>query len=417
MRRLSLLALSLLSLSACYGNGYGPGEYRSSRTNRWYDSGAPWAARIEETGIGLGIRLSEPAYVAVFEILPGEGVGLYYPSMGGERSFYSRGFTTLPRHRRTQYFDSYFTGMPVHYRGSQPRFYFLVASREPLRSITRFQRSNGALRSVLGLTAYNTMNYRRVMDDLVGAVVPYQPEEDWTTDVLAIWPSTMDRYAYQGSPRYVGVQCGGRTVILPLELAFWGCPRRGDRGVVVHAPANPRPRQPGDTTTVQTPGRRRPEPTDAGEGGATSGNADGTRRAPQRRTEPRDPGIDAVELPRARPGGQDGVTGREPPRVAAPAGEEGSESPRAEPRTELPRSRPEPAEPVRSEPREPVRAEPVRSEPREPVRSEPVRSEPIRSEPVRSEPVRSEPVRSEPVRSEPVQSEPRSRAPEKPPVR
>src|SRR4051812_35143487 len=179
MRRLASLLVPVLALSACYGPSYGgPGSrgdrgdsYRYS-SDRWYDAAdVPLAARIDQTGTGLGVRLNRPAYVAMFEILPGQGVGLFYPAFSAEQAYFASGFTMLPTHGARRY-DSYFTSAGSRYTRGQPRFYFLVASRQPLRSIARFQHSEGAIRSVLGLNAYSTMNYQRVMEDLVQAVVP-----------------------------------------------------------------------------------------------------------------------------------------------------------------------------------------------------------------------------------------------------
>src|SRR5689334_16607372 len=101
MRRLATFLVPVLALSACYpGGSYGPSSdsYRYS-SDRWYDAAnIPLAARIERTGLGLGIRLNRPAYVAVFEILPGQGVGLYYPAYQSENAYYPTGFSTLPLH-------------------------------------------------------------------------------------------------------------------------------------------------------------------------------------------------------------------------------------------------------------------------------------------------------------------------------
>lgn len=427
MRRLASLLVPVLALSACVRPYYGPepdgdGYRYSSDSDRWYDAAdVPMAARIEQTGIGLGIRLNRPAYVAMFEILPGQGVGLYYPSYQPERAFFPTGFTTLPTHGARR-FDSYFTGMPSVYRRDEPRFYFLVASKRPLRSITRFQRSEGSLRSVLGVTAYTSINYRRVMDDLVQAVIPPQSDDDWTTDVLAIWPRADYGY-YAENAGYTRVYCrDGRVEVLPIELARWGC-MRDQRPVIVREPRvvnEPPPSSP-DTVTVRPPGRRRPQPAD----GAGEGVTDGGRQAvPERR--PGNPRTADPAAPRVRPTG--GET-----EVAPPADEGGdTRAPRAEPRE---RPRPESPAPEPRQPREPssrprseipaptrtpeagARTEPRVETPRPTPtpRSESPRSEP-RSEAPRPAPVRNDPppARSEPA---PAPSRPERPAPESPPSR
>ncbi|HEV7589388.1 MAG TPA: hypothetical protein VGO40_14825 [Longimicrobium sp.] len=385
MRRLASLLVPVLALSACYnsyrGSGSGPDSYRYS-SDRWYDAAdVPLAARIDQNGVGLGVRLNRPAYVAMFEILPGQGVGLYYPAFSAEQAYFASGFTMLPTHGARRY-DSYFTGSSSRYERGQPRFYFLVASRQPLRSITRFQRSEGAMRSVLGLNAYNTMNYRRVMDDLVQAVVPNQNDNDWTTDVLAVWPRSDYGY-YADNGGYQRVYCGDGTVeLLPIELAQWGC-RRQQRPIVVRQPrvATPTPGRT-DSSSVTVPTRRRPEPA---AGAPATGDEQGATGslAPGRRPRPTPEVADRPE-----------VTGGGEPRAATPR--ETTEERRERPRVETPTREPRAAEPRHESPRhESPRAEPVRSAPPSPP---PARSESPRSEPApRSDPSPSREERARPA--------------------
>ena len=386
MRRLASLIVPVLALSACYNSYRGPSsEYGAYRTSgdRWYDAAEePLVARIDQTGIGFGVRLNRPAYVAVFEILPGQGVGLYYPAFSAENAYFPTGFSTLPRHGSRR-FDSYFTSNASRYSRGQPRFYFLVASRQPLRSIARIQHNNGALRSVLGLSAYNTVNYRQVMDDLVQAVVPYQNDEDWTTDVLAVWPRDYGYGYYADNDGYRRVRCADGTVeILPLELAQWGC-RRQHRPSVVRAPRTADNPPPSRVDSVTPPSRRRPEPV---AGTPADAEAEAPRRAPGRRPTPAPEAVDRPQVGDGdtRPTGstrESGEERRERPRVEAPASEP-REAPRAAPREESTR-REAPA------PREIPRAEPVRSAPPPPPpppapapRSDPPAPRPERSRPV-----------------------------------
>jgi hypothetical protein len=395
MRRLASLLVPVLALSACSNayRGSGPDSYRYS-SDRWYDAAdVPLAARIDQTGTGLAVRLNRPAYVAMFEILPGQGVGLFYPAYSGEQAYFASGFTMLPTHGARRY-DSYFTGSGSRYTRGQPRFYLLVASRQPLRSITRFQHSEGAIRSVLGLNAYSTMNYQRVMEDLVQAVVPYQNDQDWTTDVLAVWPRSDYGY-YADNGGYRRVYCGDGTVeLLPIELASYGC-RRQQRPIVVRQPrvATPPPGR-GDSSDVTTPTRRRPEPVagapaGGGEQGTTGSVAPGRRPRPTPEVADR-PEVTGGGEPRAASPRQGAEERRERPRVEAPARE-----PRAaEPRQEAPRH-----ESPRPEPRqESPRAEPVRSAPPPAPAPPPARSESPRSEPApRSDPSPSREERSRPA--------------------
>ena len=397
MRRIAALLLPL-ALTACvgpyYGRGY-PGGGRYER-DRWDDyAGLPLAARLTQTGGSLGVRLNRPAYVAIFEIVPGRGVGLMYPSYSRERSYLPSGFSylnmTAPR-----YYDWYQTSARGRYLSGEPRYYFLVASRRPLR-ISRFQRSPGALRSVLGLNAYSALNYHTVMNDLVYAIVPPQPDDEWTTDLLAIYPDRFyDRYAYGDyyEDRYVRVRCrDGSIHIVPRELILYAC-RDG-------APANVvpplRPTDPeGRDSAVTKPGRRRPLPPTAGGAGETGGSG-------------------RISAPGRRPGTPEEAGGGEGTRLRPEGG--GGEPRAAQPRRLPPRLEPQREEPGASEPRrdppkvreEPRRVEPpqrAREEPRETPRHEP-REAPRRAEPRNDPPPRSEPVRHEPPpRAEPVRSDP-----------
>jgi hypothetical protein len=438
MRRLAALLIVPLALSACatYGSP-GGGRYEGdSRRGRWYDDySVPLRAEIVQSGGNLAVRLNRPAHVAIFEIVPGAGVGLTYPAFSREASYLPTGFSYLSN-QRPRYYDWYHnaSGLASRTRG-EPRFYFLVASRRPL-NVDRFQRSPGALRTVLGLNAYSALNHRTVMNDLVDAIVPYQGDDDWTTDLLAIWPdrSRYDRYAYgdYDRDRWVRLQCpDGRTVVVPLELYRYACGRStGDGGTREVPPL--RPDEPGDSSSVGKPGRRRPEPrtptggnTDDGKVGAPGGRPErpGTGAGP--RVRPPESGEggetgggetgDAGEAPRIRPtrpetrpgsrgGGEvDGESVRETPRVS-PRREEPPT--REEPRVrEVPRVRDEPRSdpPPRPQPRNdppPARAEPRNDPP--PTRAEPRNDPP----PARVEP-RSEPPRAAP--SVEPRSEPRSR--------
>jgi hypothetical protein len=404
MRRLAVFLMPVLALAACTAPGYGPypsgGEYSSRADDRWYDSeDLALAARIVDRGAGnFAIDLNRPAYVAVFEILPGQGVGLMYPSFETQDAFYPAGFSILPSTRVRNY-DWFEAGYRGQLSTNMPRFYFLVASKRPLR-ISRFQRSDGALRSVLGLSGYTSLSYQSVMGDLVNTIVPYQPSTDWTTDVFAVWPDQGYNYYYTSYPRnYTRFQCvNGTYEILPWELARFAC--GGYRGGTVNNGGDgrvPPPRR--DTTQVTAPGKHRPEPPATGDGGGPGA----VRRTPQTRREPRE-----IDLPRITGEGDGGGSSdsNDGPRVR-PSGEPRVEAPKMEPRSE-PRAEP------RSEPRFAPRSEPRGESPRTSPRTESPRMESPRSEP-RSEP-RSAPAHNDPpARSDPGPSRASAPPPSPPP--
>ncbi len=423
MKGLAALLLPVLALSACVGPAYGPstgGRYDQRASERWYDrDDLPLAARITPRGgSDLSVDLNRPAYVAVFEILPGQGVGLLYPRYGSEDAYFPTGLSSLDLRNTTRDYNWYSSSLTGSYSRGDPRFYFLVASRRPLR-ISRFQRGGGnALRSVLGLSAYGAVNYQSVMNDLVGAIVPDQPNEDWTTDVYSVWPSRGNDYYYTEYPQhYVQVYCGDGTYdVVPVELTRFACGRQrgiAHRGGYGNSNGNvPPPER--DTTHVTAPGRRRPEPLTAGGGGDGSAPSSSRRPRPLGRPEtkpepvtPREPGGDGprvaptTESPRREPAAEPRAEPTPEPRPEAPRVE-----PRESPRPEAPRAAPV----ERSEPQERPRAEPVYQAPRETPRVETPRAEAPRPEPVYSAPPpRNDPPPAPPpapapapVRSEPV---------------
>ncbi|HEX5724265.1 MAG TPA: hypothetical protein VFX98_02295, partial [Longimicrobiaceae bacterium] len=268
-RRLALLLLPL-ALGACmgpYGNWGGSGDpYDDDRG--WEDSGLPLSARLYGDGMSLGVSVNGPAHVAIFEVVPGRGMGLLYPAYSHERAYLHAGFNRLfwgtPR-----YYDWYFTYAHSAYNSDGPRYLFLIASRRPLH-IGRFQESPGALRSVLGLNSYASLNAYTAMDQLVEAVVPVQPDDDWTTDIYTIWP---DRTGRRVASR-ITVNCGhGIFVEVPLDLMRYACrSARRQRDT----PPPPRDSTEAEGDSVSTPVRRRPTPV------ASGGEGAGERRTPVR---------------------------------------------------------------------------------------------------------------------------------------
>jgi hypothetical protein len=396
--------LPLAAVAAC--GTYAGGGYYSPQPDEVYDPYEPLDARIFNDFGRLSVRLNQPAHVAVFEILPGHGVGLVYPAYENEPRVLRSGFSRLilnPDRRYDWYYADYSGGYRRFDDG--PRFYFLIASREPLR-IGRFQREPGALRKVLGLSRFASIDENRVMADLMTAVVPEQPDEGWITDLLVVWP---DRGGYTPGYDYydyyrdylVQVYCSDGSIdVVPVELAGYACRHTGGR--------RPPPAPPSDSTgggqpgdSVRVPGRRRPEPP--------------TRPAVTDSTPTG--GVSRPDAPGGRP--------RVPRNPLAPAGGEGGEREGGdtEGRVAPPRTRPEAAPRIEERPApierqtEGARVEPRRAEPRSEPRAEPRREEP-RAEPRRAEP-RNEPARPEPSRADPPRAEPRSEprpAPSPPPA-
>jgi hypothetical protein len=211
----------------------------------------------ENGGEGLFLRLNRPAYTAVFQIIPGEGVALLYPNFG-ERGRYGPGTSRLMPSLASNRFWRYDNLRHNPYAfatriGQGPRHLLVVASERPLE-MSRFR--GGMLRRVMGTSSYTSLNSRRVVDDLLAVVVPPQPDESWDADVITVWPAVNDVRLPSGD--LYRVKCrDGTWLWVPLELAGAAC-RNPDRVLPGDSTVAQPPR--GDSTGVRKPGGRRPQP-------------------------------------------------------------------------------------------------------------------------------------------------------------
>lgn len=263
-RTTAILLLPLAALSACATGG---GEGIPTTLRSGFESGGaanaahPLRVRLLDHGGQLSLDLNRPAHTAVFEIIPGQGVAMVYPGPG-QRDVSMAGSTFLNTHLARNHFWRYDNAgrTPYSYASAMagPRHLLVIASDRPLLT-TRFRRSTGMLRRVLGTNSYTSLNSNRVVDDLLATVVPPQPDASWDADVITVFPSA-------GVPRLPAgdlhrIRCGdGRVYWAPLELATAVC-RNPDR-VLPPPPARADSvaPQPGDSTGVRKPGGRRPLP-------------------------------------------------------------------------------------------------------------------------------------------------------------
>lgn len=410
-RRLASLALTLAALTACArgpaspvyrppanpgppvhgvpGSGDMPaagGAWSRSDAPSEHDGydeyDAPLRVRLVDGAGGLGVQLNRPAHVALFEVVPGRGMGLVYPAHGSDRSFVSAGYSRV-QHSRLRPYTWYYDGAGFSPMG--PRYYLLVASRRPLW-IERFQDDPGALRGWFGLRSFAARNPYPAMDELVDLVVPPQDDADWDTDLLTVWPHD-GRLGFD-EHRLVRVVCqDGSVVTTTWDSAHLACRR------FRHQPARPSvPPQRPDTLdaqpsdSVRVPTRRRPEPRSADDGGdRVDGAPTDVRVAPPRRPapverwrEPEGTGPQAPRPPRLRPAdagegsGVIAVPERElvrPPVHRRPEGVQRTEpAPRTVPQREIPAAEEPRREPTpREAPSRPERARPE-------ARVEPARS-------------------------------------------
>ncbi|HEX8360662.1 MAG TPA: hypothetical protein VF613_11155 [Longimicrobium sp.] len=272
MRRIATLLLPLAALSACATAGVDgvtplrPGFESGGTSSREH------ALRVRLTDLGgdLRVQLNRRAHVAVFQVLPGEGVALVSPF--GVRETLSSGHTTVATRFEASRFwryDDAFRRQFTSYGpfGTQsalfgrasylagPRHLLVVASDRPLR-VARFAAARGMLRRVMGTASYTSQSSRQVMDDLLATVLEPQPESSWDADVLTIWPLNDDLRLPGGNLHRIRCR-GGATVWVPLELMDAAC--RDPERV---APPLQRPDSTGgrDSARVREPGGRRPQP-------------------------------------------------------------------------------------------------------------------------------------------------------------
>lgn len=268
MRTIATLLLPLAALTACAtagGGGSAPDSYSVTGAS----STEPMRVRLTESAYeGLVLHLNRPAHTAVFQIIPGQGVALVYPGIG-RRALYQPGMTRLmpsmAANRFLRYDDvrhsGYSFASSIH-RG--PRHLLVIASERPLET-SRFR--GGVLRRVMGTSSYSTMSSRRLVDDLLAAVVPPQSDESWDADVVTVWPRTDDVRLPAGD--LYRVRCrSGASLWVPLELAAAAC-RNPDRVLPRNDSVDSRPPR-SDSAGVRKPGGRRPQPEPAaGEGEQT----------------------------------------------------------------------------------------------------------------------------------------------------
>lgn len=178
------------------------------------------------------IFTNRPAYVAMFEIIPGRGATMVYPHLRPD-PFASIGHSAnLAVQPGRMFYDT----DPFGHAAFQPRYYYAVASSAPL-NLSRLQTSLGAMRRVLGRT-YSSYRPYDVIDRLTELVVPMQTDEDWATDLFVDWP--MPPTPAFALDRYRSVRCAnGRVILVASNYPYYGCPGDAELAVTASAPKLP----------------------------------------------------------------------------------------------------------------------------------------------------------------------------------
>ncbi|HEX6250476.1 MAG TPA: hypothetical protein VFZ56_03480 [Gemmatimonadaceae bacterium] len=281
-----------------------------------YGAGGHLQARIYQPTAGsVQFAVSQPAYVAVFAIVPGRGAALLHPTTQSEAlrrvSPGTHSYTgSLFSHSRLLY-----AAGPGSYYGSAmdgPTTLILIASEAPLH-VTRMLR-NPMLGNDLMLTSFYSHASERTVLRLAELIIPDPAGTEWTYDTYTIWPNESDRRvaAYR-------VRCADGQVVVVARGAYpVGCTPR------VEQPPEDTSAAPSDTARVSPP--KRPlqprEPVRRKPGGSVSEEAAGAHNGDAlsrpRGWESRESRPRARESqPRARE--SQPRAGEAPPRAAAPA--------------------------------------------------------------------------------------------------
>ncbi|GAC1477976.1 MAG: hypothetical protein NVS1B4_21350 [Gemmatimonadaceae bacterium] len=201
----------------------------------------------------LSFTLNRPAYVAIFEVMPGRGARLIYPALNDRRTLFDEGFSrvfTDPYPTARWYYASSYS------RSAEPTYLYLVASARPLRT-NHLVDSPGALYWAMG-SHFASLNHSRTFDALESLVLDDRQGAEWTGDVLVLWPNAPESF-YASRPQQRIVQCAnGRVLVLPWDYPLSACP--GPAAASPPAPIAQRPDStaPADTTT-RTPRAGPPE--------------------------------------------------------------------------------------------------------------------------------------------------------------
>ena len=435
----------------------------------------PLEARIWPSAMGGGdfvsLRLSKPAYVAVFQIIPGGGTQLLYPRYGQSRQLAAgnqfahilgRGTGSAYRAASltSRHMSRYGYGLGVPH-WTQPIHFFLVASEEPL-NLDAVQSSADGGFGLLSTFRFSSFSSNAVMEALLSHILPASMDANWVTDVYTYFPEppAPPRIAAElRTTQTLWLTCAGTTVEVPpgMPLRRINAMIRSGCTVAGRPPQEPVPTAPIDTSGVSVPGQMK-----LPRAGGTADTVGQPVRTPLGRTEAppriaisdqaRPPGVvertreaelranvragDRAERTRSfvpedgrRPVSEAQSVTRPLGRVAQPTEGTRASTPQARERERAAPSRPRAvpererprAQPTRERPRvEPARERPRAEPARERPRAEPARERP-RAQPTRTAepPRRAAPPRAEPTRKSvpPKSSEPPKRPDPDPPLR
>ncbi|MGH7477272.1 MAG: hypothetical protein ACRELD_13445, partial [Longimicrobiales bacterium] len=243
----------------------------------------PLEARIwaDQTG-RISYWTNRAAYVAVFEVWPGRGVGMIHPAWAGQQQQHTSGFRWVNTYNRS-FRWAYHLTTQISRIAPQPRYLLVVASDRPLQ-VEQFVARPYALYSALGMAAFSAYRTFDTMEQL--AQLALDPGSEWAVDYYTIWPSSVRDYR-----DYRIVTCRGSSFFVPLDL-YYAIASQCIQSETQVAESQPVARVPADSISVpprDEPVRVAADPVDV----------DGVRQAPELESQPRQPRV--VGPPRVEP--------------------------------------------------------------------------------------------------------------------
>jgi hypothetical protein len=208
-------------------------------------------ARVEDSR--LLVSTNQPAYVAVFEIVPNRGVTLVYPASPRQRQMAVAGSNWLNVSWRSArgMIDDDDRGMRGRRRRPLEHHVYVVASERPLR-LTDNAFDDDALAAMLGARLTQAADPYETMAALSRRFVPPGRDEDWGEDVY-----TMDVTRPVVTVRVAKIYCPDGSVVYTRD-------EMADRTACPWRPQGRNTPAPRPDSVVASNGRRVPSPMDPG---------------------------------------------------------------------------------------------------------------------------------------------------------
>ena len=144
-------------------------------------SDEPMEVRLFLTGTGaLNFYLSEPAYVALFEVRPDRAT-LLFPNYEEETQIARAGVNGVRLSGARRPFSppvASYTGLGP----SQPRYFYMIAARSPLR----LEDIRLAMATVV--RPFSTAGVPGMISYLEASATGRMPDKDWSAHLYALWP-------------------------------------------------------------------------------------------------------------------------------------------------------------------------------------------------------------------------------------